>query len=283
MKLLGMAQALEEQTSDALYSSLSFEERLGLLVDRESVYRDNRRLAVRLGKAKLRQNAAFEDIDFRKPRGLDRSLVVALGAGNWIRRHNNCLLTGPTGVGKSFLACAIANKICRDGANVVYARASRLFSDLSIAKADGSHGRRLATLARVDLLILDDWGLAPLTAEQSRDFLEILDDRYDRRSTMIVSQTPVELWHAQMPDPTIADAALDRLVHNAHRITLTGESMRKQRAVESEGHETESQALAAPVQNQAASVTSRLQGGSPPSPLAETPLDAKGGGRLPGV
>jgi len=232
MKLLGMAQALAEQTSQALYASLSFEERLGLLVDRENDYRNNRKLAARLGKAKLRQNAAFEDIDFKKSRGLDRSLIAALGSGGWIRQHNNCLITGPTGAGKSFLACAIANKICRDGASVVYARAPRLFSELAIAKADGSHGRRLLALARVDLLILDDWGLAPLTSEQSRDFLEILDDRYDRRSTMIVSQIPVDLWHAQMPDPTVADAALDRLVHNAYRIILTGESMRKQRAIQ---------------------------------------------------
>jgi len=232
MKLLGMAQALQEQTAQAIYASLSFEERLGLLVDREADGRDNRKLAVRLGKAKLRQNASFEDIDLKKSRGLDRSVIAALGAGGWIRQHNNCLITGPTGAGKSFLACAIANKICRDGANVVYARASRLFTELAIAKADGTHGRRLLALARIDLLILDDWGLAPLTAEQSRDFLEILDDRYDRRSTMIVSQIPVDLWHAQMPDATIADAALDRLVHNAHRIVLTGESMRKQRAIQ---------------------------------------------------
>jgi len=234
MKLLGMAQALEEQTSQAIYASLSFEERLGLLVDRESIYRDNRQLGIRLGKAKLRQNAAFEDINFKKPRGLDRSLVLALGAGDWIRQHNNCLITGKTGAGKSFLACAIANKICRDGSHVAYARVPTLFSDLSMAKADGSYRRRLLALARVDLLVLDDWGLYPMTAEQSRDFLEILDDRYDRRSTMVVSQTPVDLWHAMIPDPTVADAALDRLVHNAYRIALTGPSMRKENAMQEE-------------------------------------------------
>ena len=231
MKLLGMAQAFQEQTSQALYTSLSFEERLGLLVDRESNYRENRQLALRLGKAKLRQNVAFEDIDFRRPRGMDRSLIIALGEGNWIRRHNNCLITGQTGVGKSYLACAIANKICRDGASVVYARLPTLLSELAIARADGSYRRAMLAMARADLLILDDWGLFPLTAEQSRDFLEILDDRYDRRSTMVVSQTPVDLWHAMMPDPTIADAALDRLVHNAHRIALTGPSMRKEKGM----------------------------------------------------
>jgi DNA replication protein DnaC len=230
MRLTGMAQALEEQANQALYGPLSFEERLGLLVDREEVYRENHKLATRLGKAKLRQNAAFEDIDFVKPRGLDRSLIAALGSGDWLRRHNNCLITGPAGAGKSFLACAIANKLCRDGANVVYARALRLFGELALAKADGSHGRRLQALARVDLLILDDWGLTPLTAEHCRDFLEILDDRYDKRSTMVVSQIPTDLWHPQMPDPTVADAALDRLVHNAHRVVLTGESMRKLKA-----------------------------------------------------
>lgn len=230
LKLLGMAQALAEQTEQALYGSLSFEERLGLIVDRESACRQSQQIAMRLGRAKLRQNADFEDIDFKKQRGFDRSLIAALGTGDWIRRHDNCLITGPTGVGKSFLACAVAGKICRDGARVIYSRATRLFSELAMARADGSHGKRLIALAKFDLLILDDWGLAPLTSEQSRDFLEILDDRYDRRSTMIVSQLPVDLWHAQMPDPTIADAALDRLVHNAHRISLSGESMRKQRA-----------------------------------------------------
>ena len=232
MKLLGMAQALEEQSSQALYASLSFEERLGLLVDRESASRDNRQLAIRLGKAKLRLNAAFEDINFKKPRGLDRSLVIALGEGDWIRQHNNCLITGKTGVGKSYLACAIANKICRDGGNVAYARVPKLFAELSIAKADGSYRRKMLALARVDLLILDDWGFYPMTTEQSRDFLEILDDRYDRRSTMVVSQTPVDLWHAMIPDPTVADAALDRLVHNAYRIALTGPSMRKENAMQ---------------------------------------------------
>jgi DNA replication protein DnaC len=230
MKLTGMVQALEEQSQNAFYNEMTFEERLGLLVDREMTQRSNLQLAIRLGMAKLRQDAAFEDIDLHKSRGLDRSLIMALGGGDWIRHHNNCLITGPTGAGKSFIACAIAHKICRDGGKVHYARVPRLFPELAIAKADGSHERKLLTLSRFDLLILDDWGLAPLTLEQSRDFLEILDDRYDRRSTMVVSQTPIDLWHSLIPDPTIADAALDRLVHNAYKIPLSGESMRKQRA-----------------------------------------------------
>lgn len=232
MRLFGMAKALEEQSRDErdTYAPMSFDERIGLLVDREMTQRAANQLAIRLQKAKLRQNAAFEDIDFKAARGLDRAAVLSLCQMEWIRRHENCLVTGPTGVGKSFIACAIANKACREGKRVLYARATRLFPELAIAKADGSHGRRLLALARADLLVIDDWGLAPLTAEHSRDFLEILDDRYDTRSTLVASQLPVDQWHALMPDPTVADAALDRLVHNAHRIALTGESARKQRA-----------------------------------------------------
>jgi DNA replication protein DnaC len=232
MRLFGMAKALEEQSRDDrdLYAPMTFDERLGLLVDREMTQRAGNQLAIRLHKARLRQNAAFEDIDFKVTRGLDRSALLSLCRPDWIRKHENCLVTGPTGVGKSFIACAIGNKACRDGKRVLYVRAPRLFPELAIAKADGSHGRRLFALARVELLVIDDWGLAPLTAEHGRDFLEILDDRYDTRSTLVASQLPVDQWHALMPDPTVADAALDRLVHNAHRIALKGESARKQRA-----------------------------------------------------
>jgi DNA replication protein DnaC len=239
LNLFGMAQALEEQNQHNFYDPMTFEERLGLIVDREATHRAGHQLAIRLRKAKLRQDAAYEDIDFKVARGLDRSLVLSLCEGQWIKRHQNCLVTGPTGVGKSFIACALAHKACRDGYNVCYARVPRLFSDLALAKADGSYGRKLISMARIDLLLLDDWGLAPMTVEHSRDFLEILDDRYDRKSTLVVSQLPIEQWHQIMPDPTIADAALDRLVHNAHRIKLTGESARKRRTNLTEQSQTE--------------------------------------------
>jgi len=228
MKLFGMAAAWQEQDQKAVYHPMSFDERLGLIVDREMTDRSSRQMTTRLRKARLRQDAAYEDIDFIKPRGLDRSLIMALCEGEWIRRHDNCLITGKTGVGKSYLACALANKACRDGRNAFYVRARRLFDDLAIAKADGSFGKQLSALARVDLLVIDDWGLTGLTTDQARDLLEILEDRYNRRSTLVVSQVPVENWHALMPDPTVADAALDRLVHNAYRINVIGESMRKQ-------------------------------------------------------
>lgn len=229
LKLCGMAAAWQQQQRLPQWEVMSFEERLGLLVDSEMTHRSNQQLAQRLKSAHLRQSAVPEDIDFRQRRGLDRALIQTLLGGEWIRRHDNCLITGPTGVGKSYVACALAHQACREGWRVFYVRASRLFADLSLAKADGSFGRRLMALSRVDLLVLDDWGLAPLSAEQARDLLEILEDRYDRKSTLVTAQAPVENWHDLIGDPTLADAALDRLVHNAHRLTLTGESMRKTR------------------------------------------------------
>lgn len=225
--LNGMAKALDEQQRQPDIAALAFEERLALLVDREATERENKRLVARLRFASLRQSAVVEDIDMKAPRGLDRPLFQKLVAGEWIDRHQNLLIIGPTGVGKSWIACALGHKACRDNRSVLYQRLPRLFEALALARGDGRHARLLRTLARVELLILDDWGLAPMTAEQRRDLLEMMEDRHGRGSTLVTSQLPVEHWHEIIGDPTIADAILDRLVHNAHRLTLKGESLRK--------------------------------------------------------
>jgi len=230
LKLTGMLQALQEQRQLSEYGELSFEERLGLLVDREMLLRQNRQTGARMKKAALRQDAAMEDIDFRHPRGLDRSVILSLAACQWIRNRRNCLITGPTGVGKTYLACALAQKSCREGFSARYVRVGRLVSEFAAARLDGSYLQKLRALSQVDLLVLDDWGVTPLTDDNRRDLLEILDDRYDRKSTLVTSQIPVEGWHAYLSDPTLADAILDRLVHNAHRIALSGESMRRVKA-----------------------------------------------------
>lgn len=227
LRLFGMAKALEEQDGSPKYERLDFLDRLALLVDRESAERDSNRLRLRLKQAKLRLTATVEDVDFRHPRGLDKSLVLALAGCRWIREHHNVIITGPTGVGKSYLACALAHKACREGFRALYLRAPRLFDDLALAKADGRYRRVLAAYARIDLLVIDDWGLASLTEEQRRDVLEILEDRHDLRSTLVASQLPIEKWHKVIGDPTLGDAILDRLVHNAHKLTLKGDSLRK--------------------------------------------------------
>jgi DNA replication protein DnaC len=228
LKLTGMLQALQEQEQMPGIDQLGFLERLGLLVDRETQERDNRRLASRLRFAKLKQAACLEDLDLKTPRQLDRVLIQQLADGRWVAQHLNVLITGPTGVGKSYLACALAQKACRQGYTAFYQRLPRLLTELEIARGDGRYPRLMRQLAKVDVLVLDDWGLENgLNDRQRRDLLEILDDRYASRATVVTSQLPVEHWHEALGDPTLADAILDRLVHNAHRIALKGNSMRK--------------------------------------------------------
>ena len=229
LKLTGMRRALEEQLAMPDCRTMSFEDRFGLLVDREIAVRHNRRLSLRLNKAKLRQNASIEDIDFRHPRGLDKTLMLSLADCRWVAHHDNCLVTGPTGAGKTYLACALAHKACREGYSVLYHRLPRLFQELAVARGDGRYPRVLRALARVELLVLDDWGTLSLADEQRRDLFEVLEDRYDRRSTLVASQLPLKHWHETLGDPTLADAILDRLVHNAHKLELKGDSMRKKR------------------------------------------------------
>jgi DNA replication protein DnaC len=230
LKFTGMANAFAEQMQMPDIDELTFEERLGLLVDREITERDNRRLSSRLRRAKLKHNAALEDIDYRQPRGLDKSLIQSLAACQWLKEHLNILITGPTGVGKTWLACALAHKACREGYTALYQRLPRLLQEMAIAKGDGRYPKLLATLAKTEVLILDDWGLTKLTAEHRRDLLEILEDRHGVRSTLATSQLPIEKWHDIIGDPTLADAILDRLVHNAYKINLKGGSMRKHKA-----------------------------------------------------
>jgi DNA replication protein DnaC len=227
LRFTGMAQALTEQMALPDIEALSFEERLGLLIDREMTCREDRRLQSHLRRAKLRHTACIEDIDYRPSRGLDKSLLLDLAQCQWIKQHLNLLITGPTGVGKTWIACALAHKACRKGFSAHYLRLPKLLQELPIAKGDGTYVKLLTGLAKIDVLVLDDWGLSKLNAEQRRDLLEILEDRYDCRSTIITSQLPLDQWHHSIGDPTLADAIMDRLVHNAYKINLKGESMRK--------------------------------------------------------
>lgn len=222
-----MAQALSMQASQPEIDSLTFEERLGLLLDQEVAARENRRLQTRLRKAKLKQEACWEDVDYQTPRGLDKGLLSLLSSGQWIHTHHNILLVGPTGTGKTFLACALGHKACLHGDSVCYHRLSRLLTDLELSKSDGRYLKLMGTLVKTDVLILDDFGLAPYTDEQQRAFLELLDDRYEKRATIVTSQLPIQHWHEAIGNATLADAILDRLINRAYRVEMRGESMRK--------------------------------------------------------
>ena len=230
MKLHGMADAFHAQLETAEMSQLGFEERFALLVDRQWLWKENRALARRLRSAHLKERGVLEDVDYHHPRQLDRKLMRTLAGSEWVRQNQNLLLIGPTGIGKSWLACALAQKACRDGFSVLHKRTAELFRDLEVARADGSIGRVVLKLSRIDVLVRDDFAMAPMKDVERRDFLEICDDRYQSRSMILTSQVPTQHWHEQIGDPTIADSILDRLVHNAHRIELDGESMRKNRA-----------------------------------------------------
>jgi DNA replication protein DnaC len=230
LKLYGMAAALSEQLIQSAAAGLAFEDRLALLVEREVAYRENRRLARLLQLAQFKQRACVEDIDYRARRGLDRNRLASLASCDWIRSAQNLLIHGATGCGKTFLACALGQQACRQGLSALYLRAPRLFDELSVGHADGSFRKRLAAIAKVDLVLIDDFAIAPMGARERTDLLELLDDRVGTRSTLITSQLPIEHWHDYLGDPTLADAILDRLVHSAHTIPLEGDSMRKRTA-----------------------------------------------------
>lgn len=230
LKFTGMASALTEQMNMTDIGDMTFEERLGLLVDREMTERENRRLTNRLRRARFKLNASLEDIDYRHPRGIDKSLIRSLATCQWVQERLNILITGPTGVGKTWLACALAQKTCREGYCALYLRLPRLLQDMTIAKGDGRYHKLLNSLAKIDVLILDDWGVTKPTAENRHDLLELLEDRHGNRSTLATSQLPIEKWHDMIGDPTLADAILDRLLHNAYKINLKGDSMRKRQS-----------------------------------------------------
>jgi DNA replication protein DnaC len=232
MKLIGMAEGFKEQLEQSSFRDLSFEERFGMLVEHQWSWKENKRLSRFLKEAKLKLQACIEDIDYRTPRGLEKPVILSLASCNWIRSHQNLLISGPTGVGKTFLACAFAQRGCREGFRTFYIRSSQFFYQITLARADGSYGTLMKRLSKTDLLVLDDLGLAPLTDTERRDLLEVIEDRTGSTSTLITSQLPIDHWHDHIGNPTIADAIMDRLIHNAHRIQLKGGSMRKKQKLD---------------------------------------------------
>lgn len=230
MKLTGMTEAFQEQLAQPDMDRLSFEERFGLIVDRQWTWKEDCRLQRYLKNAKLKLNACVEDIDYKSSRGLDQSVMMKLIACDWIRKHQNIIVTGPTGAGKTFIACALANKACREGYRSFYIRSPRFSYQMALARGDGSYGRIINKLSKANVLVIDDLGLAPLTDTERRDLLEVIEERHGHASTIVVSQLPMDHWHEQIGDPTIADAILDRLIHNAHKINLKGGSLRKKYA-----------------------------------------------------
>jgi len=227
MRLPAMARAFMEQTANPSMAQLCFEERFGLIVDQQMTELEDRRMQTRLKSAKLRLSASIEDLDFRSGRNMDRSQVMSLAQNLWVRSHQNILVTGPTGAGKSYLACALAQKACRDGHTTAYQRLPRLLIELATARHDGRYPKLIAQLTKCEVLVLDDLLISPISKDDQRELLEIVEERYDRKATIVTSQLPIRAWHDSMQDPTLADAILDRLVHNAHKIELDGDSMRK--------------------------------------------------------